>query len=343
MLPTGLSVKEEREAARALRGKILRQEIYAEERAILFVGNGFSEASPAAQALSQDHFRVFFAASMTEALVVCREHLLGSVVAELPALGNEPAEAIQRLLREAHGATFILLDAPNDLNAQRLLREAGADEVFSAPPSDSKLCEEVRKAGHPYTVSERNYELKLLKQADRDGHAVFFAHPRETINLHYERNPRDPRMQHEVVLAVDDFGNVTRTASLAYPRRAQQRQRDEAARTYNLSEQDRLWALVSDASFINRGEQVDDYLVTSPMAAAGHPVPLGNEPWYRVGLPVETTTWELTGLEAPERPGDNTDVRLERWRALTIEHIRAAIASASGLSLTFDALFWPQR
>lgn len=144
--------------------------------------------------------------------------------------------------------------------------------------------DETLESERPYSVSERNYEIRLLKHADGDGHSVFFAHPRETINLHYERNLNDPRMQHELVLAVDEFGNVTDSAAIAYPRR-----------TPMEPEQERLWATLTQATFINKADETD---------------------WHRVGVPVENVTWELTGLKAPDTPpGDlGYDERVESWR-----------------------------
>jgi RHS repeat-associated protein len=173
-LPAGLTVREEREAARALRGQILRQEIYAED--------------------------------------------------------GTPASA------------------------------------------------------HPYTVSERNHEVRLLQRAEGDGHAVFCVHPRHTITLHYERRPADPRMQHELVLAVDDFGNVLRSAAIGTPRRAPVE-----------PEQARLWATLTEATFANRPDEPDG---------------------YRIGVPIETVTSELTGLAAPARG------------VLSVEAVAAKAASA---------------
>lgn len=123
------------------------------------------------------------------------------------------------------------------------------------------------EAAHPYTVSERDYEVRLLQAAKGSVNAVFFVHPRHTINLHYERRPNDPRMQHELVLEVDAFGNVTRSAALAYPRR-----------TPAEPEQARLWATLTQHTFANKPDESD---------------------WYRIGVPVETTTSELIGLKAP--------------------------------------------
>ncbi|PWB49646.1 MAG: toxin [Candidatus Methanoperedenaceae archaeon] len=74
------------------------------------------------------------------------------------------------------------------------------------------------KAGIPYSVSERNYNMELLQPRGSNQHAVFFTHANETINYHYEQNIHDPRRQHELVLEVDDFGNVLKSAAVGYGR-----------------------------------------------------------------------------------------------------------------------------
>ncbi|MBV1854852.1 SpvB/TcaC N-terminal domain-containing protein [Catellatospora tritici] len=84
----------------------------------------------------------------------------------------------------------------------------------------------------PYTVAERDFTVELL-QPMLPGlrHAVLLAHPREAVTFHYERSlfpvaqgaetvlRADPRVAHEFTLAVDGFGNVLRSAAVAYPRR----------------------------------------------------------------------------------------------------------------------------
>ena len=50
-------------------------------------------------------------------------------------------------------------------------------------------------------------------------HAVFFTHERESVTYHYERNPADPRILHQLTLAVDAFGNVLNSAAVGYGRR----------------------------------------------------------------------------------------------------------------------------
>ncbi|HEX8110939.1 MAG TPA: SpvB/TcaC N-terminal domain-containing protein, partial [Kofleriaceae bacterium] len=136
----------------------------------------------------------------------------------------------------------------------------------------------VPEAAHPYTVSERSYEVRRIQAADGASHGVFFVHPSQTITLHYERRPADPRMQQEVVLAVDDFGQVTQSAVLAYPRRLPERQREEATTGRRLDEQSRMWATLTERGFADRPAEAD---------------------WYRASVPTWTRTSELTGLPAP--------------------------------------------
>ncbi|HVK29951.1 MAG TPA: SpvB/TcaC N-terminal domain-containing protein, partial [Nocardioides sp.] len=123
------------------------------------------------------------------------------------------------------------------------------------------------EAVHPYVVSERDHVVRVLQRAPTEGHAVFLVHPGQAIEFHYERRPHDPRIGHELVLAVDEFGNITQAASIAYPRRAPAE-----------PEQARLWATVTDARFAHLASGVDT---------------------YRVGVPIEAITTELTGLVAP--------------------------------------------
>lgn len=70
------------------------------------------------------------------------------------------------------------------------------------------------RAPHPYTILERNYSVAQLAAR------VFAVHPHETVTVNLERDPADPRITHDVVLSVDDYGTVLHSASLAYRRAA---------------------------------------------------------------------------------------------------------------------------
>ncbi|MEO7327883.1 MAG: SpvB/TcaC N-terminal domain-containing protein [Minicystis sp.] len=131
---------------------------------------------------------------------------------------------------------------------------------------------------HPYTVSERSYEIIPLqpaipgaKETDprsirKAEHGVFFAHPREAIEYHYERNPDDPRVTHAFTLEVDRQGTVIRTAAVAYPRRsASGLPAEQTTGAITLTEQEVFHA----------DEETD---------------------WYRLAVPIEARSYALTGL-----------------------------------------------
>jgi RHS repeat-associated protein len=129
------------------------------------------------------------------------------------------------------------------------------------------------KAPLPFAVTEQSFEVQLLQTSRGAKHGVFLAFPREVISIHRERNPADPRVTHELVLEVDPFGNATRTAAVAYGR-------DPGLAAE--PEQTKAWATLAEMSYINNAGASDD-----------------PTQFYRLGLPVETTSFELTGLPLP--------------------------------------------
>ena len=175
----------------------------------------------------------------------------------------------------------------------RLIPEAFRDQPLPdtilpeglAPDEEHEACRSLRgsilrqevyaddksaRAEIPYSVSERNYTIEVLQKRGANRHAVFFTHPRETITYNYERELTDPRVQHEIVLKVDAFGNVERSCAVGYERR------DVPGR---LPEQKATHATLTLNRFANESERPD---------------------WYRIGLAVESCTYELV---KPPTPG----------------------------------------
>jgi RHS repeat-associated protein len=124
------------------------------------------------------------------------------------------------------------------------------------------------KSQHPYSVAEQNFTVERVQPKRETHHAVFFVHSRESMAYHYERNPVDPRIGHEMVLEVDEFGNVLKSVSIAYPRRTPQH-----------TEQEKFHAIYTENRVTNRPNG-----------------DLNNSDWYRIGVPIETRTYEVTGL-----------------------------------------------
>ncbi|ABO49533.1 YD repeat protein [Desulforamulus reducens MI-1] len=103
------------------------------------------------------------------------------------------------------------------------------------------------RTGHPYTVTETNFHVRLIQPLIGENRAVFSVYKKETVSFNYERNPNDPQIQHEFILAVDDFGNVKKSCRVFYPRRATPKDAVSVVHP----EQTKIKAIVDLHSFIN--------------------------------------------------------------------------------------------
>ena len=146
------------------------------------------------------------------------------------------------------------------------------------------------QSSDPYSVTEHTYAIRTVQPLLGNPHAVFYVNEQEAIEFHYERHPEDPRIQHHMTLEVDDFGNVTKSATIGYPRRI-----------LAFPEQATTLMTYSEADFINRADV---------------------EEFYRIGVPSETRTYEITGIAQPQ--GGNT--------FFTVSDILAQVRSARSIS-----------
>jgi RHS repeat-associated protein len=143
---------------------------------------------------------------------------------------------------------------------------------------------------HPYIVVEQNLTVRLEQPRGGNRHAVFFCHAREAVTWHYERSPLEPRIQHDVTIEVDSFGNVLREAKIGYGRRGPdpslslQADRDKQAATLIVYVESRYTNAINDIA-----AYLDD---------------------YRTPLPAESRTYELTGV-GPE--GRAAHFSFEEW------------------------------
>ncbi|MBW8877783.1 MAG: hypothetical protein JF614_22675, partial [Acidobacteria bacterium] len=147
-------------------------------------------------------------------------------------------------------------------------------------------------AEHPYAVTEQNFTVRREQAMAGNRHAVFFAHPREKLSFHYERQPADPRVTHEVTLKVDLYGNVERSVSIGYPRRSgypdPEPELSTAFHAMLAYDQGRLHVAATENHF------TADTLTDPSRFPDVHRTP----------LPAETITAELTGIQpAANRSG----------------------------------------
>lgn len=151
------------------------------------------------------------------------------------------------------------------------------------------------QSDYPYTVSERNYEIRWLQPRQDNQYAVFFTHAREALDYAYDRNPTDPRISHQLTLTVDEFGTVRQSAAVVYPRRQ---------------------SMLPEHPII-REAQTQTYITCSEVDVIHRPDSLT---FYRLGLPVESRAYELTGLE-----GNGT-------QPFSLEQVQQATSQATEIS-----------
>ena len=130
-------------------------------------------------------------------------------------------------------------------------------EIYALDGSDA--------SERPYSVSERNYTIELVQPLAANRHAVFFAHPRETVDFHYERKlfdvdgtkRADPRVMHALTLAVDGFGNVLQSLAVAYGRRHDDP--DPMLEAHDRSEQKHTLVTYTENAYTKAIDGDDDY------------------------------------------------------------------------------------
>ncbi|HEU4706052.1 MAG TPA: SpvB/TcaC N-terminal domain-containing protein [Solirubrobacterales bacterium] len=239
-------------------------------------------------------FRGFARVEQTDAETVPAESGSGSFTATPPVAGDEYAlppvrtrtwfhtgyfdgreELVARLAREFYagdpeaprlgrGALPAEADAEELREACRALRgQVLRQEVYAEDASPAAV--------HPYSVSDHRYGVRRLQPRTATAPGSFHTWEQEQVSCHYERDPSDPRVGHSMTLAVDEFGAVTRSASAAYGRRAG-----------GLPEQRRTLVTYEETDLVNVAGEAD---------------------WYRLGLPVEHRSYELTAIEPDPSTG----------------------------------------
>ncbi len=160
------------------------------------------------------------------------------------------------------------------------------------------------ESDRPYSASERNYTIEVLQPQGPNLYAVFFSHPRETIDFHYERklfqvvgntladphtpppNARemaDPRVTHALTLAVDTFGNVLQSVAVGYGRRYV----DPALTLADQTKQGTTLSTYTENTYTNAILETDT---------------------YRAPLPAEASAFELIQIQPDGTQSDVTNL-----------------------------------
>lgn len=156
-----------------------------------------------------------------------------------------------------------IAEAQRALHGQKL-----REEVYGTDSDDHP-----DQAQHPFVVTESNFTARLLQPRGEQQHAVCFFHPAEEVVWHYERDPTDPRIEHNFTLDVDDHGHIRKSLRICYPRR-------KGKATCPQQTPSDIVALV----------QIDTLINTVTGAGDKHA-------GYVSGVPCERKTYEIGGLK----------------------------------------------
>ncbi|XZF16151.1 SpvB/TcaC N-terminal domain-containing protein [Chitinophagaceae bacterium MMS25-I14] len=144
---------------------------------------------------------------------------------------------------------------------------------------------DLQKQGIPYSVAQNCYHVKEEQPVGNNRYGVFFSRQRESMSWSSERNVTDPRISHSMTLAVDRFGNVLEAAAVVYPRQ-------DSTVNSNLpvvqQEQGRMHISYTISTMATCAPAYN--LLTDYIDMRGH---------YRLYMPCETKSYEVTGLAVP--------------------------------------------
>jgi RHS repeat-associated protein len=176
---------------------------------------------------------------------------------------------------------------PAGLNAQEL-REAHRALKGSALRQEVYAVDGNAKEGIPYTVTISSYEVVPVQSRitspnpssspeGENAHAVFLLVPEQALSWSCERNPEDARLVQQMTLQVNEWGQPLATAQVAYPRRS-------------FGGSTALPQPVQDA-------QAKMHITASETGYTN--AVLDNPVHYRLPLPCEAVSWEITGFTVP--------------------------------------------
>jgi len=127
-------------------------------------------------------------------------------------------------------------------------------EVYAEDNSDKSSC--------PYSASQATFEVRMIQPEQQNRYASFITISSESISYNYERNPADPRISHLYLIEADELGNVTKSASVIYPRVSRPTVPNEIADKV-WDEQNKIHITYGEAIFTNDILQDDIYRLRS--------------------------------------------------------------------------------
>ncbi len=187
-------------------------------------------------------------------------------------------------------------------------------EVFAMDAPKNSTSEALKLQAKPYTVATHNCNIQLVQPRDKNEFGVFTVTESEAITISYERDETDYRLAHTMNTKIDDLGNILESASVVYGRDTNKAQADfqnlastitdfsEDVLSNDATQKSQLLNAFTSNIQAAKDEQVKTHIIYTQNSFAKYKV--GNTEFqdvdvpnaYRLRLPYEAKTYELTGL-----------------------------------------------
>lgn len=187
-------------------------------------------------------------------------------------------------------------------------------EIFALDAPENPTNTELQLQMKPYTVATHNCNVQLLQPRDKNEYGVFLVTESEAMAMGYERDETDFRLAHTLNTKIDELGNILESASVVYGRQQAKADADFQLLTGNITDfsedvlnNDAVQKAQLQNAFTNniqkaKAEQTKTQIIyTQNSFARYHDGITGFDDIdlphaYRLRLPHETKTYELTGF-----------------------------------------------
>lgn len=191
-------------------------------------------------------------------------------------------------------------------------------EVFALDALENPTDLELQLQMKPYTVATRNCNVQLLQPRQKNEFGVYIVTESEAITINYERNETDYRLAHTLNTKIDDLGNILESASVVYGRQQANADTDfqsiadsvtdfsEDVLNDNADQMTQLQNAFANNMHSARDEQTKTHIIYTQNSFAKYNDGVSDFddldlPYaYRLRLPYETKTYELTGFSPLE-------------------------------------------
>ncbi|CAM1504846.1 Fc.00g024370.m01.CDS01 [Cosmosporella sp. VM-42] len=148
-----------------------------------------------------------------------------------------------------------LSEACRALKGLMLRKEVYVDDASIESDDEARA-----RALRPYSITESRYKISLMQHRGQNRHAVFLSQPCEGITQNLERSPDDPRVNHSIILDVNEFGKVKRSLKIVYGRQRGISTLDPA----DAALQEQLHLLYNELDYTNAIDEDDTYRQSAP-------------------------------------------------------------------------------